>query len=408
MSADSLTILAQTLASCGLTGLLGLLLLRAVRRRPVVLVLVVAALVPVLAVAVSVVVNVQTMVISVPDSQAVLTALAVAMVVAVALAVVVGQWVVAGSTAVGHGLQRLGAEGDAEEDSGHAGVDDAPAARLRVPAELAALDEELRATRQRLEASRRRERSLESSRRELAAFLSHDLRSPLAGLRALAEGLEDGVVQDVPAALMQIRAGVDRMDGLVGDLLELSRLRTGPWPGAMTLVSLREVAQEIAHQCQDQARTAGVRLVVEADDRLTVHGAAEDLAHALSNMIRNALRHTGPGGAVLVRGTRHEDGRVRLAVDDGCAGVPAENLQRVFDTGAHAEAEGTPGAVPSALSLAIVRGVAEAHAGSLAVANTDQGCRLELTLPSATPGGSDLNGEVRTAGTSEGAQPQGA
>ncbi len=394
MSADSLTVLAQTLASCALTGLLGLLLLRALRRRPVVLVLVVAALVPVLAVAVSVVVNVQTMFISVHDSRVVLTALAVAMVVAVALSLVVGQWVVAGSRAVGRGLQRLGTEDDADEGPGHAAENGAPAARLHVPAELAALDQELRATRQRLEASRRREKSLDASRSELVAFLSHDLRSPLAGLRALAEGLEDGVVQDVPAALTQIRAGVDRMDGLVGDLLELSHLRTGP-SGPMTLVSLREVAQETAQQCQEQARVAGVRLVVEADDRLTVHGAADDLAHALSSMIRNALQHTGPGGAVLVRGTRHEDGRVRLAVDDGCAGIPAENLQRVFDTDRLGDAAGTGGQARPELGLAIVRGVAEAHAGSLRVASTDQGCRLELTLPSATSGTGDLNGDVR-------------
>lgn len=399
MSADSLTVLAQTLASCALTGLLGLLLLRALRRRPVVLVLVVAALVPVLAVAVSVVVNVQTMFLSVHDSQVVLTALVVAMVVAVALALVVGQWVVAGSRAVGRGLQRLGGD-DAEHAAG--GV---PAPRLHVPAELAALDEELRATRQRLEASRRREQSLDASRSELVAFLSHDLRSPLAGLRALAEGMEDGVVQDVPAALTQIRAGVDRMDGLVGDLLELSELRAGPWPGPMTLVSLREVAQDTARQCQEQARAAGVRLVVEADDRLTVHGAADDLAHALSKMIRNALEHTGSGGAVLVRGTRREDGRVRLAVDDGCAGIPAENLQRVFDTGRRGDAARTGGEARPGLGLAIVHGVAEAHAGSLHVASTDQGCRFELTLPSATPGTGDLNGDVRPSGTSRGAQP---
>lgn len=367
------SVLALTTGSCLLTGLLGLAVLHALRRRRVVVVLVLAALVPVLAVAVSVAVNVQAMFISVHDSQVMVTALVAALVTAVVLAVVVGRWLVAGSSAVGRGLQVLGAE------EGGAAVRTTAA----VPAELAALDLRLQETSRRLEASRRRERNLEVSRRELVAFLSHDLRSPLAGLRALTEGIEDGVVEDVPEALVRMRLSVDRMNGMVDDLFELSRLHAPDTDRVPALLSLREVAEDITRENHESARAVGVHLDVDADDRLPVVGVADELARALSNLIGNALRHTAAGGSVRVLGDRDEDGRVRLSVLDGCGGIDPDQLGRVFDTGWRGDPERTPGDGRAGLGLAIARGVAEAHAGSLLVQNTPVGCRFELILPAA-------------------------
>jgi len=382
-----LSVLALTVGSCVATGALGFVALRALRRRSVLVVLVVAALVPVLAVAVSVGVDVVAMFVSVHDSQVMVTALTTALLTAVGLAVVVARWLVAGSRAVGRGLQVLGAErgGVVQPVDRHGGQP------LAFPAELAALDAALQETGRRLEASRRRERNLETSRRELVAFLSHDLRSPLAGLRALAEGIEDGVVDDVPQALARIRLAVDRMNGMVDDLFELSRLQAPDAERATALVSLREVAEDIARESEEQARAAGVHLEVVAQDRLPVRGVADELARAMSNLIGNALRHTDRGGSVQVRGDRDEDGRVRLAVLDGCGGIAPEHLDRVFDTGWRGEPERTPGDGRAGLGLAIARGVAEAHSGSLLVENTADGCRFELTLPAAAP-------EPRSAG----------
>ncbi len=187
----------------------------------------------------------------------------------------------------------------------------------------------------------------------------------------------------MPAALAQVRSSVDRMNGLVDDLFELSRLRADGGPSVRSLVSLREVAEDMARECEEQARASGVSLCVEADDRLAVHGVPEDLARALSNLISNALRHTRSGGEVLVRGARDADGRVVLAVVDGCGGIPAQDLDRVFDTGWRGDPERTPGDGRAGLGLAIARGVAESHAGSLEVANTSEGCRFELVLPAA-------------------------
>ena len=152
----------------------------------------------------------------------------------------------------------------------------------------------------------------------------------------------------------------------------------------MTLVSLREVAEDIARESAEGARAVGVRLDVDADDRLPVRGVADELARALANLIGNAVRHTASGGAVVVHGDRDEDGRVRLSVSDACGGIAPEHLGRVFDTGWRADPERTPGDGRAGLGLAIARGVAEAHAGTLQVENTADGCRFELTLPAAS------------------------
>jgi signal transduction histidine kinase len=205
------------------------------RRRSLKVTMIVAALVPMAAAVAAVVQSVRAMFISAHDSLVVLWTLAFSALLGLAVSVLLAQWVGAGSREVGRRLRDLGTS---YEPMAH-GNDN-------VPAELAALTAELETTRRRLAASRERERALESSRRELVAFMSHDLRTPLAGLRAVSEGLEDGVVADVPGALRQMRSTVDRMTGLVDDLFELSRLSAAPAPRRRSAVSLRELCEDVA------------------------------------------------------------------------------------------------------------------------------------------------------------------
>jgi signal transduction histidine kinase len=111
--------------------------------------------------------------------------------------------------------------------------------------------------------------------------MSHDLRTPLAGLRALAEGLEDGVISDVPRALSHLRSTVGRMAGLVDALFALSRVQGGPVK-PQSLVSLTELISDVA---SESAATAAARASSHRrpalDDRLAVRGSADDLARAL-------------------------------------------------------------------------------------------------------------------------------
>jgi signal transduction histidine kinase len=258
----------------------------------------------------------------------------------------------------------------------------------RLPAELARLEEELAEARRTLAESRRRERAAEQSRQELVSFMSHDLRTPLAGLRALAEGLEDGVITDVAGTLQHFRSTVARMTIMVDDLFALSRVQGAPEPRELSLVALSELVCDVASEAEATARTAHVRLEVNVPehDNLAVLGRHEDLSRALGNLISNAIRHTEPQQAVHVSAERAEDGSVRVAVQDGCGGIPDAYLDRVFDTGWRGSpARGSTGG-GAGLGLAIARGVVESHQGEIAVSNTETGCRFEVALPQAHPG----------------------
>jgi signal transduction histidine kinase len=214
--------------------------------------------------------------------------------------------------------------------------------------------------------------------------MSHDLRTPLAGLRALAEGLEDGVISDVPRALSHLRSTVGRMTGLVDDLFALSRVQGGP-AKPQSLVSLTELISDVASESAATAAAQGVLLTADLplDDRLAVRGSADDLARALANLVTNAIRHTEAGGDVRLAAGR-EDGQIRVAVTDGCGGIPEESLDRVFEAGWR----GTPSRGDdggAGLGLAIARGVVESHDGWISVHNVEGGCRFELELPAPAP-----------------------
>lgn len=392
---DIVIILGLTLGACLVVGLLGAGLLRVVRRRSIRYQITIATLVPVLAVVLTVIVNVRLMFLSTHDSVVVLVALAASLVLAVLAAFLVVRRIIQASTEVGVGLTQLVA------DTTGAAAASRGAAAENLPRELAQVVADLAATRQTLAESRARERLAEESRRELVSFMSHDLRTPLAGLRALTEGLEDGVIADPPRALRHMRGTVERMTGLVDDLFALSRLQGPPQAKPETLVSLSELLVDVADELAATAAASRVEFRVEApvDDRLAVQGSPDDLARALTNLVANAIRHTEAGSRVLLAGRRTSAGGVQVSVVDGCGGIPEVDLARVFDTGWR----GTPsrggdlGRVTSSgadsgridsggagLGLAIAREVVESHQGEIVVGNVAGGCRFEVDLPAPT------------------------
>ncbi|QNE16613.1 HAMP domain-containing histidine kinase [Kribbella qitaiheensis] len=379
MNRDTMTILTLTTLSTLVVAAIGGAILWQFRRRSVRITMIVAALAPMAAALAAVLQSVRAMFISQHDSLVVLWTLAFSALLGLGMSVLLGHWITAGSRDIERRLRHLGTS----YEPAVAG------SKGSVPLELSALTDELEMTRKRLAASSQRERALEASRRELVAFMSHDLRTPLAGLRAVSEGLEDGVVDDVPGALRQMRTTVDRMTGLVDDLFELSRLSAAPPPRRRSAVSLRELAEDVAGETCEHARSEGVKLTVnmpDDDDRLAVHGDADELTRAVTNLVGNAIRHTESGGTVQLSVDRESDGRVRLAVTDGCGGIPDDDLERVFDIGWRGDEQRTPAnaSVNSSgggLGLAIARGVVESHEGTIAVTNVTGGCAFQIDLP---------------------------
>jgi signal transduction histidine kinase len=255
----------------------------------------------------------------------------------------------------------------------------------RLTAQLERLRTELAATAHHLAESRDRERALESSRRELVAWVSHDLRTPLAGLRAMSEALEDGVAETPELYYKQIHASVDRLASMVDDLFELSRIQAGAVTAKAERVSLGDLVSDCIAALDPLARAQDVRLTGSSAGPSAMNGNGAEINRALTNLVANAIRHTGPGGTVDVQLTAF-DGAARVSVRDECGGIPEADLERVFEVGFRGEAARSPSSdrSPSSgagLGLAITRGIVEAHGGTVGVANVSGGCCFTVCLP---------------------------
>lgn len=366
---DTLLMALYAFAGATASGLAGAAVLRLIRRRSLTASLTVVAAVGVVAMLSGTLAVAWAMFLSPHDLSVVTTVVAMAAVVSLATALLLGRWVVARSHELALAARSFG-------DGGTFAAPDGPAT-----AELDALGRELAATSARLAESRERERTLETSRRELVAWISHDLRTPLAGLRAMSEALEDGVAADPGRYLMQMRTEVERLNDMVGDLFELSRIHAGTLPLSPSRISLYDLVGDALAGVDPLAREHGVRLVGDRVEPVPVEVDGKEMSRVLGNLLVNAIRRTPSDGTVAVAAERTGEG-VLLSVTDGCGGIPEEDLPRVFDTGWRGSDARTPPA-GAGLGLAIVRGIVEAHEGRATVRNIPGGCRFEVTLPAA-------------------------
>jgi signal transduction histidine kinase len=357
-------------------GILGLLVLRLLRGRSLRAALFAIALSSVLAMAAGTVGAAHEMFISQDDFGTVLVVLVSAGMVALVMAALLGRSVAADSKALRSALRMLGNSPD------QGGRRAAPHAAPRLAtAEMAELSRELATTSMRLAESRERERALERSRRELVAWVSHDLRTPLAGLRAMAEALEDGVAADPARYYVQMRQAVERLTGMVGDLFELSRIHAGALRLSLQQVWLADLVDDAVAGAHPLAQARRVRLAADIHAPLAVRADAREMSRALTNLVVNAIRHTPGDGTVRVEADHH-DGFALLTVTDACGGIPEAHLERLFDVAWRGSDARTPDPYAGAgLGLAIVRGIVEAHSGEVDVRNITGGCRFEVRLP---------------------------
>ncbi|MGI8949085.1 MAG: sensor histidine kinase [Ornithinimicrobium sp.] len=231
-----------------------------------------------------------------------------------------------------------------------------------------------------------RQAALAASRREMVTWASHDLKSPLAGIRVMAEALEDGLVADPTDYHRRIRRESDRMTRMVDDLLEMSALQQGGSGGAREQVDLAELTRDIVQGQVPVAERAGVRLRVEAEEPVPLVVDAGRIERAVANIVRNAILYTRAEGevrvAVRAEGTGAGRGTAYLQVDDTCGGLRGDDLERVFEPGWRGSAPRTPGAVAGAgVGMTIARAIAEDHDGGVDLANHGDGCRVTLRLP---------------------------
>ncbi|MFE7355374.1 sensor histidine kinase [Streptomyces sp. NPDC057543] len=366
---DILLIALFAFLGAAVAGLLGALALRFFRHRSLVVSLTVVAAVAVTAMLAGTLAVAWAMFLSPHDLTVVTTVAAMAAVVSLITAVLLGRWVAARSRDLTLAARLFG----------DGGTFAAPAEQAT--AELASLARELAATSAKLDSSRDRERALETSRRELVSWISHDLRTPLAGLRAMSEALEDDMATDSRRYLRQIRTEVERMNDMVGDLFELSRIHAGSLTLSPTRMSVHDLVGDALAGANPLALEHGVQLAGNRIDAVPVDVDSKEMSRVLDNLLINAIRRTPAHGTVAVTAQRSDD-TVVLSVTDGCGGIPEEDLPRVFDTGWRGSHARTPPA-GAGLGLAIVRGIVEAHEGHAGVRNVAGGCCFEVTLPLA-------------------------
>jgi signal transduction histidine kinase len=374
VSGDQVQILLVAAGCAGGVGLLGLVAAWAIRHRSIVWQLALIVVVAIGSALAGIVAISRLMFISPHDREVVTIVMGASGVVGVAVALVVGAAIARWSEALRRDARLLDAHGSY-------------VAEKRGPSELQALSEELARTSERLEESRLREAQLETSRRELVSWVSHDLRTPLAGMRAMTEALEDGMADDPSRYHRQIRAEVDRMVRMVDDLFELSRIHAGVLGTTREPVALRDVVSEAIAGADPVARARSVRLGGRVEEGIEVVADADGLSRVMTNLIMNAIRHTPADGSVEIHARAVDDG-VELSVTDECGGLSEEDMRRVFDVAWRGAPARTPDDSGAGLGLAIVKGIVEAHRGAVRVENVRQaeagepaGCRFLVTLP---------------------------
>jgi two-component system phosphate regulon sensor histidine kinase PhoR len=229
-------------------------------------------------------------------------------------------------------------------------------------------------------------RRLEVLRRDFVANASHELKTPVAAVRALAETLLTALPEDPEAGRRfaeRIGREAERLDILARDLLDLSRVERGTLD--VEVVDLVGLAKEVAGGYGDLAEERRVRLSTELQPMVSMRGDRAQLGLLLSNLLDNALRHTPAKGSVCVR-LEASESRATLQVNDTGEGIPASELPRVFERFYRVDKARARQTGGTGLGLAIVRHVAEAHGGTVRVqSELGQGSTFTVSLPVAGP-----------------------
>ncbi|WP_285102015.1 HAMP domain-containing sensor histidine kinase [Promicromonospora sp. MEB111] len=377
---DLLLILATAAVCTAAITLLALLVLRRRRQRSVTAPFVVLVVAAIASIVCSTLVIAALMYLSLHDLQVLLWVVGLSAVLSLTTILLTARAVSRSFTHLGDAVERVG--------RGAVVSPEAYAAR-----ELADLSTQLAVASERLAAARAEIEQLDAARRQFFAWISHDLRTPLTGVSALAEALDDGAVADPADYVRRIRVQVATMNRLVDDLFELSQIQSGALRLRREDVALLDVVSDAVADVHQLAVAKQIGIEHAGVAGRTVRADPHELTRVVVNLLTNSIRHAPAGSEVLVSAEQRGD-RLVLSVLDQGSGVDGEDLTRMFEIGWRASAARTPDAgVPSGspaagspgagLGLAIVRGIVEAHGGDVRAAHVPQGFRLDVTLPAS-------------------------
>ena len=242
-------------------------------------------------------------------------------------------------------------------------------------------------------------RELEQVRREFVANVSHELRTPITSIRALAETLEAGALDEPEVAgqfVGRILVEVERLGALVEDLLDMARLEAGRAPLHLEVHDMAIVVEHAVERLRAQVVRAGLSLDVSTGDDL--EPIAVDrvrIEQVLLNLVHNAIKFTPPGGSITVRVERGDGVLVTTVADTG-VGIPLEEQERLFERFYKSDKARNSGG--TGLGLAIAKHIVQAHGGEIRVESAPgEGARFRFSLPLTRDRGARSGRSVRTA-----------
>jgi signal transduction histidine kinase len=235
-----------------------------------------------------------------------------------------------------------------------------------------------------LQAADEKQRELEHLRTDLIAWVSHDLQTPLASIRAILEALYDGIVEEpetVKRYLNTAQRDVRSLSALIDDLFQMAQLDAGGIPLEKTTSSLADLISDTLESFSELASRQDITLKGSAEaDVDPVLMDTQRIGRVLNNLIGNALRHTPAGGTVEVRARRASMG-VEVTVCDTGDGIRAEDLPNIFESFYRGEKSRSRATGGAGLGLAIARGIVRAHGGEIRVESQPGDTRFIFTLP---------------------------
>jgi signal transduction histidine kinase len=250
--------------------------------------------------------------------------------------------------------------------------------------EVATLAESFNQMASKLQSANEKQRELERLRTDLIAWVSHDLQTPLASIRAILEALYDGVVEEpetIKRYLNTAQRDVRSLSVLIDDLFQMAQLDAGGIPLEIADSSLSDLISDTLESFSELAARQGITL--EGSAEINVDPVSMDtqrIGRVLNNLIGNALRHTPAGGRVEVR-ARRANGGVEVTVCDSGEGIRAEDLPNIFESFYRGEKSRSRATGGAGLGLAIARGIVRAHGGEIRVESQPGDTRFMFTLP---------------------------
>jgi two-component system sensor histidine kinase BaeS len=251
--------------------------------------------------------------------------------------------------------------------------------------ELASLARSFNNMAAQLEAGAQRQQELDVLRRDLIAWAGHDLRTPLASIRAIVEALADGMVEDRESVERYLRTAqreVESLSALIDDLFELAQLDVGGLKLTREPVGISDLASDAIEGFSALANELGVRLQGSAEpgnDVAWIDG--QKIERVLTNLIGNALRYTPAGGTVDIR-VMPGEGEVIVSICDTGSGLNPDDLSHVFERFYRGEKSRSRATGGAGLGLAIAKGLVEAHDGRIwAESAPGQGACFYFALP---------------------------